>query len=131
GAGPPSEPDVPVSVHPAQASLGGWRWWLQWRWTSWGAAASVLAVFQTTSIVLRLVASQCSQSRGVCGRSEAARSVALQIAQRPSWSRWGPMAEQKNGKGAWCGGHAQELAGAGAASGRRLLMSGDGEVGDE
>ena len=25
GAGPPSEPDVPVSEHPAQASPGGWR----------------------------------------------------------------------------------------------------------
>jgi len=67
GAGPSSEPDVPVSRHPAQASLGGWRGWWQWRCMRRGAAASELAVSQTTSIVLRVVASQCSHSRGFGG----------------------------------------------------------------
>ena len=39
-AGPPSEPDAPVSEHPAQASPGGWRVVLQWRWMRRGAAVS-------------------------------------------------------------------------------------------
>ena len=86
-AGPPSEPDVPVSRHPARAGLGGWRVWLQWRWMRRGAALSGWVVSQTTSIVLPVVASQCSHSRGVWGRSWSASRVLLEIAQRPSWPR--------------------------------------------
>ena len=85
GAGPPSEPDVPVSEHPAQASPDGWRWWLQLRWTRRGAAVSVVPGVPDDVDRLAGGGQPVSQSRGVCGRSEAARSVALQIAQRPCW----------------------------------------------
>ena len=50
--------------------------------TGFGGAGG--AVSQTTWIVVRVVASQCSQSRGVRGRSWSASSVLLQVAQRPS-----------------------------------------------
>ena len=43
---------------------------------------------RSMSIVLRVVASQCSHSCGVCGRSSTGTSVTLQIVQRPSWARW-------------------------------------------
>jgi hypothetical protein len=58
--------------------------------------------FHMTSIVLRVVASQCSHSCGVCGRSSTGTSVTLQIMQRPSWARWSRWAVRLIGRTLSC-----------------------------
>jgi hypothetical protein len=50
------------------------------------ASSDVLVTCVTMVIVLRVLVSQCSHSRGVCGRGSAVGSVALQIGQRPFWA---------------------------------------------
>jgi hypothetical protein len=76
-AGPPSEPDVPVSEHPAQASpvgslagrsAGSLRWW-QRVCVRRCSASSVLAVRVAAIVIVgRMVVSHCSHCCGVCGR---------------------------------------------------------------
>ena len=119
----PLGPDLPVSRHPARASPDGvWtgrsagpRPWWQLRCMRRGSASSGVPWSHTTSIVLRVVASQCSHSRGVCGRSSTGVSVLRQIAQRPSWTRWSHWAVWLIGRGVLCRRRAQYSASAGSS----------------
>ena len=92
---------------------------LVWQWMCMrrGSAVSVAPWSLMTLIVLRVVASQCSHSCGLCGRSSTGKSITLQIAQRPSWARWSRWA-------VWLTGRALLLSSPGPVLGERGVVRG-------